>query len=131
MPARFIRAYDRGTTDYHARRACRSLAVPFVYISAPRSRQAGSKVRPGVEFRAKDTWHRLGGVTVNEPSNDSPADGIAGAMDSVRNRPTFLRVMLVLAATVVVLVGMRLAAPVLNTVLFAVVLTLLVSPVYS
>jgi AI-2 transport protein TqsA len=93
--------------------------------------QAGSKVRPGVEFRAKDTGRRLGGMTVNEPSNDSPADGITGALDTLRDRPTFLRVMLVLAATVVVLVGMRLAAPVLNTVLFAVVLSLLVSPVYS
>jgi AI-2 transport protein TqsA len=93
--------------------------------------QAGSKVRPGVEFRAKDTGRRLGGMTVNEPSNDSQADGITGALDTLRDRPTFLRVMLVLAATVVVLVGMRLAAPVLNTVLFAVVLSLLVSPVYS
>jgi predicted PurR-regulated permease PerM len=70
-------------------------------------------------------------MTVNEPSNDSPADGITGALDTLRDRPTFLRVMLVLAATVVVLVGMRLAAPVLNTVLFAVVLSLLVGPVYS
>ena len=70
-------------------------------------------------------------MTVNEPSNDSLADGITGAMDTLRDRPTFLRVMLVLAATVVVLVGMRLATPVLNTVLFAVVLSLLVSPVYS
>ena len=52
-------------------------------------------------------------------------------MDAVRDRPTFLRVMIVLAATVVVLVGMRLAAPVLNTVLFALVFAYLVSPIFS
>jgi AI-2 transport protein TqsA len=40
-------------------------------------------------------------------------------------------VLLVFAATVVVLVGMRLGASVLNPILFAVVLSLLVSPVYS
>jgi AI-2 transport protein TqsA len=39
--------------------------------------------------------------------------------------------MLLLAATVVVLVGVSLAAPILNPILFAVVLTLLFSPVYS
>src|SRR3712207_6147926 len=39
--------------------------------------------------------------------------------------------MLVLAATVVVLVGIRLGAPILNPIFFAVVLTLLFSPVYS
>jgi predicted PurR-regulated permease PerM len=39
--------------------------------------------------------------------------------------------MLVLAATVVVLVGIRLGAPILNPIFFAVVLTLLCSPVYS
>jgi len=39
--------------------------------------------------------------------------------------------MLVLAATVVVLVGVSVAAPILNPILFAVVLTLLFSPVYS
>jgi predicted PurR-regulated permease PerM len=39
--------------------------------------------------------------------------------------------MLVLAATVVVLVGIRLGAPILNPIFFAVVLTLLFSPIYS
>jgi len=73
----------------------------------------------------------LGGITVNDPSIDSPADGITGVMGTVRDRPTFLRVMLILAATVVVLAGMRLAVPILNSVLFAVVLSLLVSPLYS
>jgi predicted PurR-regulated permease PerM len=40
-------------------------------------------------------------------------------------------VLLVLAGTVVVLVGMRLAAPVLNPILFAVVLSLLFGPIYA
>jgi AI-2 transport protein TqsA len=39
--------------------------------------------------------------------------------------------MLVLAATVVVVVGMHLSAPILNLILFAVVLSLLFNPVYS
>jgi AI-2 transport protein TqsA len=39
--------------------------------------------------------------------------------------------LLVLAATAVVLVGMRLAAPVLNPILFAVVLSLLFGPIYA
>jgi len=39
--------------------------------------------------------------------------------------------MLFLAATVVVLVGMRLGAPILNPILFAVVLSLLFSPIYA
>jgi AI-2 transport protein TqsA len=52
-------------------------------------------------------------------------------MENGLHQPSFLRVMLVLAATVVVLVGVRLAAPILNPILFAVVMTLLFSPVYS
>ncbi len=52
-------------------------------------------------------------------------------MSTTPRQSDFLRVLLVLAATVVVLVGMRLSAPVLNPILFAVVLSLLVSPVYS
>ena len=52
-------------------------------------------------------------------------------MTSTLRQPSFLRVMLVLAATVVVLVGIRLGAPILNPILFAVVLSLLFSPVYS
>ncbi len=45
--------------------------------------------------------------------------------------PTFSRVLLVLAATVVVLAGMRLASPILNPILFAVVLSLLFAPIYA
>ena len=56
---------------------------------------------------------------------------ISEAVTTALRRPSFLRVMLVLAATVVVLVGIRLGAPILNPILFAVVLALLFSPVYS
>jgi AI-2 transport protein TqsA len=49
----------------------------------------------------------------------------------VQQRNAFGRVLLVLAATVVVLAGMRLGAPILNPILFAVVFALLFSPVYS
>src|SRR3712207_3571205 len=52
-------------------------------------------------------------------------------MTTAVRRPSFLRVMLILAATVVVLVGMHLGAPILNPTLFAVVLSLLFNPVYS
>ncbi|HEX5914071.1 MAG TPA: AI-2E family transporter, partial [Rubrobacter sp.] len=70
---------------------------------------------------------------MNESSNNPAADrsGIAEALTNRLREPSFLRVMLVLAATVVVLVGIRLAAPILNPIFFAVVLTLLFSPVYS
>lgn len=67
-------------------------------------------------------------------SSDNPAAGRTGigeAVSSALRQPSFLRVMLFLAATVVVLVGIRLGAPVLNPIFFAIVLTLLVSPVYS
>ena len=49
----------------------------------------------------------------------------------VQQRNALGRVLLVLAATVVVLAGMRLGAPILNPILFAVVFALLFSPVYS
>src|SRR5918995_949974 len=52
-------------------------------------------------------------------------------MENGLRRPSFFRVIVALAATVVVLVGLRLGAPILNFVLFAVVLILLFSPVYS
>jgi AI-2 transport protein TqsA len=70
---------------------------------------------------------------MSESSNNPAADrsSIADALTSTLRQPSFLRVMLVLAATVVVLVGMRLGAPILNPILFAVVLSLLFSPVYS
>ena len=52
-------------------------------------------------------------------------------MENGLRRPSFLRVLVALAAVVVVLVGMRLAAPILNPILFAVVLALLFGPLYS
>jgi AI-2 transport protein TqsA len=70
---------------------------------------------------------------MNESESD-PADarsGIGGTITTALRQPSFLRVMLGLAATVVVLVGMRLAAPILNPILFAVVLSLLFSPIYA
>ena len=66
---------------------------------------------------------------MNNPAPDKA--GIAEAVTATLRQSSFLRVMLVLAATVVVLVGVRLSAPVLNPILFAVVLSLLVSPVYA
>jgi AI-2 transport protein TqsA len=70
---------------------------------------------------------------MSEPVNNPAADrsSIAEALTSTLRQPSFVRVMLVLAATVVVLVGVRLAAPILNPILFAIVLTLLFSPLYS
>jgi AI-2 transport protein TqsA len=70
---------------------------------------------------------------MNEPSNDSVNDrsGIGETITTALRQPSFLRVMLVLAATVVVFVGMRLAAPILDPILFAVVLALLFSPIYA
>src|ERR687894_2721098 len=75
----------------------------------------------------------------NKPAGDNTAgDNTAGdggifaeAITTKLRRASFLRVTLVLAATVVVLVGIHLGAPILNPILFAVVLTLLFSPVYS
>jgi AI-2 transport protein TqsA len=70
---------------------------------------------------------------VSESSNYPAGERttISEAVTTALRQPSFLRVMLVLAATVVVLVGLRLGAPILNPILFAVVLTLLFSPVYS
>jgi AI-2 transport protein TqsA len=70
---------------------------------------------------------------MNESASD-PADarsGIGETITTALRQPSFLRVMLGLAAMVVVLVGMRLAAPILNPILFAVVMSLLFSPIYA
>jgi AI-2 transport protein TqsA len=67
--------------------------------------------------------------STNNPSAEST--GIGEAVTTALRQPSFLRVMLFLAATVVVLVGMRLGAPILNPILFAVVLSLLFSPIYA
>ncbi len=70
---------------------------------------------------------------MNESASDPVDDksGIGETITTALRQPSILRVMLVLAATVVVLVGIRLGAPILNPILFAVVMTLLFSPVYS
>jgi AI-2 transport protein TqsA len=70
---------------------------------------------------------------MNESASDPVDDnsGIAETITTALRQPSILRVMQVLAATVVVLVGIRLSAPILNPILFAVVLSLLFSPVYS
>ena len=52
-------------------------------------------------------------------------------MDAIPERASFARMLIVLAAAVVVLVGVRLSAPVLNPILFAVVFGLLCAPVYG
>jgi AI-2 transport protein TqsA len=73
-----------------------------------------------------------GQIMSEAPSN--PADGKSGIGETITTalrQPSILRVMLGLAATVVVLVGMRLAAPILNPILFALVLALLFSPIYA
>src|SRR5215211_3117707 len=65
--------------------------------------------------------------------NNTPADrgGITDTLTSTVRKPSILRVMLGLAATIVVLVGMRMGAPVLNPIFFAVILALLFNPIYS
>ncbi len=70
---------------------------------------------------------------MNGSSNDSVDDksGIGETITTALRQPSIFRVMLALAATVVVFVGMRLAAPILNPILFAVVLALLFSPIYA
>jgi AI-2 transport protein TqsA len=67
--------------------------------------------------------------SLNEPVGGRTS--ISDAFRSTLRQPSFLRVMLVLAATVVVLVGIRLAAPILNPIFFALVLALLFNPVYT
>lgn len=70
---------------------------------------------------------------MNEASKN-PVDDKSGIGETITNalrQPSFLRVMLLLTTMVVVFVGMRLAAPILDPILFAVVLALLFSPVYA
>jgi AI-2 transport protein TqsA len=67
-------------------------------------------------------------------ASGKPADGKSGIGETITTalrQPSFLRVMLLLAALVVVFVGMRLAAPILNPIFFSVVLALLFSPIYA
>jgi AI-2 transport protein TqsA len=67
-------------------------------------------------------------------TSGNPVDGKSGIGETITTalrQPSFLRVMLLLAALVVVFVGMRLAAPILDPIFFAVVLALLFSPIYA
>jgi AI-2 transport protein TqsA len=69
-----------------------------------------------------------------DESPNNPVDarsGIGETITTALRQPSLLRVMLGLAALVVVFVGMRLAAPILNPILFALVLSLLFSPIYA
>src|SRR3712207_4712602 len=70
---------------------------------------------------------------MSESTNNPAAEsgGIGEGVTTAPGHSSFLRVMLFLAATVVVLVGIRFSAPILNPILFAVVLSLLFNPVYS
>jgi predicted PurR-regulated permease PerM len=52
-------------------------------------------------------------------------------MDTIQRQNSFLRIMLVLASTVIVLAGIRSAASLLNPILFALVFALIFSPVYA
>jgi AI-2 transport protein TqsA len=69
-----------------------------------------------------------------DESKNNPVDdrsGIGETVSTALRQPSVLRVMLGLAATVVVLVGMRMGAPILNPIFFAVILALLFNPIYS
>src|SRR5215213_6850688 len=70
---------------------------------------------------------------MNESSNNPVGDrsGFGETITTALRQPSILRVMVGLAATVVVLVGMRLADPILIPILFALVLALLFSPIYA
>jgi AI-2 transport protein TqsA len=70
---------------------------------------------------------------MNEASGNPVDDksGIGETITTALRQPSFLRVILLLAALVVVFTGMRLAAPILDPILFAVVLALLFSPIYA
>jgi AI-2 transport protein TqsA len=65
----------------------------------------------------------------NNPVDDR--SGLGETLTTALRQPSFLRVMLFLSTTVVVLAGMRVSAPILNPILMAVVLALLFSPIYA
>jgi AI-2 transport protein TqsA len=65
---------------------------------------------------------------INPPDE---GNGVAGSSTNGLRRPSLFRVIVAIAATVVVLVGMRIGAPILNPIFFALVLSLLFSPIYS
>jgi AI-2 transport protein TqsA len=73
-------------------------------------------------------------LQIMSETSGNPVDDNSGIVETIATalrQPSFLRVMLVLAALVVVFTGMRLAAPILDPILFSVVLALLFSPIYA
>jgi AI-2 transport protein TqsA len=73
-------------------------------------------------------------LKVMSETSGNPPDGKSGIGETITTalrQPSFLRVVLLLAALVVVFTGMRMAAPILNPIFFAVVLALLFSPIYA
>jgi AI-2 transport protein TqsA len=56
---------------------------------------------------------------------------VTDAVTPARQPPSFVRVMLFLATTIIVLAGMRLGAPVVTPTLFALVVSLIFSPIYA
>lgn len=70
---------------------------------------------------------------MDEPTNNPVNDrsGLVETITAALRQPSFLRVMLILATTVIVFVGMRLSASILDPILFAVILALLFSPIYA
>ena len=79
--------------------------------------------------RAQTERLKVMSETSGNPVDDN--SGIGETITTALRQPSFLRVVLLLAALVVVFVGMRLAAPILDPILFAVVLALLFSPIYA
>src|SRR5215213_4734954 len=69
-----------------------------------------------------------------DEGSSNPQDGKSGIGETITSalrQPSFLRVVLLLATLVIVFGGMRLAAPILDPIFFAVVLALLFSPIYA
>src|SRR5215218_2050841 len=69
-----------------------------------------------------------------DEGSSNPQDGKSGIGETITTalrQPSFLRVVLLLATLVIVFGGMRLAAPILDPIFFAVVLALLFSPIYA
>ena len=67
--------------------------------------------------------------SVNNPASDGA--GIGETIITTLRQPSFFRVILLLAALVVVFARMKLAAPIVDPILFALVLALLFSPIYA
>ena len=117
-------AIETLTRGLERRRQVRAAETPSKRGARPRSRRAmfdhGAR-RKQKGWVMNESWNGPGRRQVRHRRNHNhgaaPALHLAGDA-----RP---------CATVVVFVGMRLAAPILNPILFAVVLALLFSPIYA